>query len=494
MKKIISIFLTFILIVSLAACDPITTPTDNTDGDDNQNTVDVMDHLDLYYINDTHGAILQNSEQMGLANIGNLVLTQKQANPNETLFLAGGDILQGNVLSNYFYGASTIDILNEMQLDVFVLGNHEFDWGLETVTKYFRDDVQSDVKANFPLLGANVFYDGTYDRPEGVDAYAIIQKGDLKIGVIGVVGTNIESSIATAMIDPYYFDDAAYWTGYYAEYLRTVEQVDMVIAIDHDDSDGYNQQVAALEGNSYVDVIFNGHSHYTYVDSFDRDPQTCYVVQSGANGENVGNVHFTIADGLITDVTAKNLNQTNEILLNSPNQDVADKIDTYVTQIEPLLNETIITTGESMSRGDLTTYMAKLMRLKTGADIAFHNYGGTRTSVDYHQDVTVATLYEIFPFDNVIKTVYLKGSDVKSFMTTSDGSYYDTNVTNFEDDTYYLVATNDYVFDKEYYPFIYGNQIDATGILLRNVLEDALRNMALTYEYFYLDNPITFTE
>ncbi|MFA6801296.1 MAG: metallophosphoesterase [Acholeplasmataceae bacterium] len=291
MKKIVLIFLTLILMISLAACDIDSLIPDNQDNiDQNIDDPDIddpdidnpdiddpniddpdiddpdiddpiilepIDQLDIYYINDLHGAILENDDQMGLANIGNLVLSKKAENPNETLFLSGGDILQGNVLSNYFYGASTIDILNDMQLDAFVLGNHEFDWGLDVITQYFIEDSESDVKANFPLLGANVFYAGTTERPEGVDAYTIIDKGDMKIGIIGVVGTDIESSIATSKIQPYYFDDATYWTTYYAEYLRTVENVDMVIAINHDSDDSYNQEISELENDSFVDVIFN---------------------------------------------------------------------------------------------------------------------------------------------------------------------------------------------------------------------------------------------
>lgn len=493
MKKIFTFLLTFILLFTLFACEKETENIDDPT-DDNTNIIDTnIDNLDVYYINDFHGAILESGSQMGLAKIGNLVLTKKNENPNETMFIAGGDILQGNILSNYFNGASTIDVLNETGLDVFVLGNHEFDWGIETVTQYFRDDVSSDVKADFPLLGANVFYDGTTDRLEGVDAYAVIEKGDVKVGVVGVVGENIESSIASSRIDPYYFDDAVYWTSYYAEYLRTVENVDIVIAVNHDDQDGYNQRVAALSGDQAVDVIFNGHSHFTYVDSYQRDGLTCYAVQSGSSGESVGYVSFDIDNQNVVNVHASNLNGLYERLLNTPNQVVADLINTYVLQIQPLLEEVIITTGESMSRSDLTYYMSKLMRLSSGADIAFHNYGGTRTDLGYHEDITVATLYEIFPFDNVIKTVYLTGEQIKAFMTTSDGSYYDTKITQFIDDQLYLVATNDYVFDKDYYPFIYGEDIVYTGILIRDILEDALRNMSTAYSYFFLNNDIVFT-
>jgi 2',3'-cyclic-nucleotide 2'-phosphodiesterase (5'-nucleotidase family) len=141
----------------------------------------LISELNIFYINDTHGAILYNGNQMGLSKIGNLVLDERSIRPENTIFIAGGDILQGTLISNYFNGASTIDALNTIGLDAFVLGNHEFDWGLETVTEYFNPNAL-DLKAEFPLLGANVFLEGTTTRPDHIDAYTIIQKGNIKVG------------------------------------------------------------------------------------------------------------------------------------------------------------------------------------------------------------------------------------------------------------------------------------------------------------------------
>ncbi len=465
--------------------DPGTDPDPNTDPDQEI----IVDNLDIYYLNDTHGGLINVDDQLGFPNIGNLIMTKSQENPEETLFITGGDILQGNIISNYYNGASAIDMLNDMGLEAFVLGNHEFDWGLETVTQYFRDDIESDVKANFPLLGANVFYDGTQERPAGIDAYTIIEKGDLDIGIIGLIGDGLESDIATAMVDPYYFDNPTYWAEYYATYLREEENVDMVIVIIHDEDDSFNEEVAGFTGDAYVDVIFNGHSHRPYIRNVYRDPNTCYIVQSGANGEYVGHVKFEIDNKEVTYVSAENLSQANEALLRSPNSDIQTKLDTYSQMISEMYTN-IITSGEYMSQSDLTLLMSKLMRIKTNADIAFHNYGGTRTDIGYHEEVTVAKLYQIFPFDNVIKTVYLSGKEIKDFMNNGVGYDAVMSLSDFNDDTMYLVATNDYIFDKEYNPFINGDNIVNTEILLRDLLEEALTNMAESYDYFYLDNEI----
>lgn len=453
------------------------------------------DHINIYYINDLHGAILEDGDKMGLSQIANLILNEKLVSPMNTLFIGGGDILQGSLLSNYFNGESTIDVLNQMQMDAFTVGNHEFDWGFDIITN-FRDPSSDSIQADFPLLGANIFLDGTTTRPDHVDAYTIIEKGDLKIGIIGVIGLGLEYSIATSKITGYYFDNPVYWTAYYAEQLRTVEGVDIVLAVIHDNgvSSGYNQSISALTGNQRIDAVFNGHSHSTYAQYITRTGVRLPYIQSGANGTSLGKITLELDESKnVIEAYAVNLNASSDARLNQNNDSIDQVIDTYYSQVEPLLTEPIITSGAYMSTTDLTYYMAELIRMASDSDIGFHNSGGTRAPLTNGQIITIATLYQIFPFDNKIKTTYLLGSEINAFKNSSYGSYFSTRETDmvFEDDVYYKVATNDYVFDSTNNPFIYGNDSEDTGILIRDVLETVLRNQKEAgYDYFYLNNPI----
>lgn len=457
--------------------------------------LDSPDHINIYYINDFHGAILEDDDQMGLSRIGNLILNEKLVSPMNTIFIGGGDILQGSLLSNYFNGASTMDVLNEMQMDAFTIGNHEFDWGFDIIQN-FRDPSSDSIQADFPLLGANIFLDGTTTRPEHIDAYTIIEKGNLKIGVIGVIGLGLEYSIATSKITGYYFDNPVYWTSYYAEQLRTVEGVDIVVAVIHDNgvSSGYNQSISALTGNQRVDAVFNGHSHSTYAQYITRTGVRLPYIQSGSNGTSLGKVTLTL-DGSknVTEAYAENLNGSSDSRLNENNANIDAVIDTYYTQVEPLITEPIITNGAYMSTTALTYYMAELIRLASDSDIGFHNSGGTRAPLTSGQIITIGTLYQIFPFDNKIKTTYLFGSEINAFKNSSYGSYYSTREPDmvFENDVLYKVATNDYVFDSTNNPFIYGTDSEDTGILIRDVLETVLRNQKEAgYDVFSKDNPI----
>ncbi len=52
-----------------------------------------------------------------------------------TLLVAAGDMMQGNNWANLFLGESVIELMNEVRFDAMVLGNHEFDFGLEVLKK-----------------------------------------------------------------------------------------------------------------------------------------------------------------------------------------------------------------------------------------------------------------------------------------------------------------------------------------------------------------------
>lgn len=447
--------------------------------------------FDVYYLNDFHGSILENDDQMGFAKIANLIMTKKEENPNQTLFLAGGDMLQGSLLSNYFDGASTMAMLNLMELDAFVIGNHEFDWGLDVVLQYFDENSDAPVHADFPFLGANVIEKATGERPEGLDAYTIIEKQGFKIGVIGTMGYGLESSIAASRIADYEFQDPVEWTAHYAAYLRTIEDVDLVLAVTHGDDNYFNNSVAALTGDERVDGIYNGHTHQSYIETISRTGINAFVMQSASNGRYVGYTNYAFVNGVYSSYTTNNYKSSNEPLLRSVQPDMQALIDSYVDQVSGLINTTIITAGEYLDNSNLTKYMAQIMRVKTNSDIAFHNYGGTRTTVKQGTPMTVSLAYEIFPFDNVIKTTELLGSTINSMLSYSSwGS--DTNITTFDNNTYYKVATNDYIYDGNPNTFNSGKNAVNTGILLRDlfveVLED-FRDAGHSYFYFSLNVP-----
>ncbi len=441
------------------------------------------DYLEFYYLNDTHGALLESDDQIGMAYIANLVNTKKTENPDNVLFVVGGDMLQGSALSNYYDGLSMINVLNAMDLDAFTIGNHEFDWGIDTILAYADGNLENG-EANFPFLGANIFYAGTTDIPDGIEPYTIVQKGEHKVGIIGTMGYGLEYSIAESKITGYEFADPMTQIEYYSHYLRTVESCDVVIVVSHDVGE-INDDVIALTGDYRVDAVFNGHSHSDYANLINGIPE----IQSGHSGEFVGYVKMIFEEGIIDSYIATNYNKYSVALLSTVDSTVQALLDEYILETYDLFNTPIIVSDDEYSKYELTDWLVKVVKEATNADIAFHNSGGTRAGIDDGETINLAVLYQIWPFDNVIKTVELTGAQITALIVSNSLEYY-TEVTTFDPDTLYLVATNDYVFDKSTNPFINGVNPINTGIVLRDLVESELLLQAEIYSLFNTANEI----
>jgi len=442
---------------------------------------DKLDYIDFYYINDLHGAIEPSDGELGMAYIANYISQRRLENPSLFL-LAGGDMLQGSALSNYYQGLSTIYLMNLMGFDAMSLGNHEFDWGLETVTQYF-DGNQSNGEAAFPLLAINAFKKGTKDLPEHILPYTVIERGGYKVGIIGSIGSKLESSIAYSRVEAYEFNDPFSDIKDTTRYLREHDKVDVVVVMAHDFDESLNYNLANLTGLESVDVVFTAHTHQYKLDSINNT----IIIQSGANGQYLGHVRLDMKNR--NNSIYENLYYHEDF--NTPDLIIQNQIDMYKLETDDYFNTTIIQNGSSIDKYTLTYWLADLMKIKTNADIALHNFGGTREGLSSNEAITLGRLYDIFPFDNIIKTVYLSGSEITRYIkNNSDYNAYSTDITDFESNKLYKVATNDYVFDYPLNPFTSGTNQENTGILLRDMVQSELELQAIIYSKFSINNPI----
>jgi 2',3'-cyclic-nucleotide 2'-phosphodiesterase (5'-nucleotidase family) len=438
--------------------------------------------LNFYYLNDLHGALLEDESSIGMANISNFLKSEKAREDTETIILSGGDHLQGTLLSNDSYGASTLEIFDMIGFDAVVLGNHEFDWGLDTVTSYYLDDETATYQANHSMLAANVVYKGTDTIPDGLDPYTIIERDGLKIGIIGTIGYGLESSIARLRVEDYEFLDYVPIVSELATKLRTEDNVDLVVLLSHDASSDVTYQVAALEGDANIDAIFKGHSHSIVNEIVNDTP----VLMSSSNGERVGHIQFIIEDGEIVNQTVRNLSQYADERLEIEDTEVAN----YISGLQDSLSEyfePLMVTDRYISSRDLSEWIAQLMLEMTGADFAFQNGGGTRNDISEGAEVSMSTLLQIFPFDNQVITATVSGSNVQNLQNNvyvSDG-----NISVIGSSTY-MIATNDYVFYHENNNL--GNSDDITLAYndMRDLAIQELELQAEVYDYFDTDNPL----
>lgn len=411
---------------------------------------DGISQYKIFYLNDTHGAILNSGSELGLARIGNYINNTKDEN---SIFIAGGDMFQGQLISNNNKGELMIKILNELELDAFVLGNHEFDWGLEIILQYFNHNTDG-VKANFPLLGANVKSLITNKRPEFIDSHVIIERGNQKIGIVGVIGDGLESSISYFKVKDYEFTDA--YTAVKNTINQIKDEVDFIIVVNHASDNTFNNKVSSLPK---VSAIFNGHTHKSEINKIGNIP----VLQSGSDSKMVGEVDLTFEKiGYLVELLNSSVkNVSYHPYLNTDDQSIKQLIDSYYEDLTPLYEDVILTAAKSMNKEQLAYFISRLMKEATGSVAGFQNSGGTRATLTAGQKITAADIFQITPFENKIIVANVWGSDLKIllndtyFYTTSD-----VNVNEVKNNQLYQVATNDYVFFSKYNYKVFGYTYD----------------------------------
>ncbi|MEO6872689.1 MAG: bifunctional UDP-sugar hydrolase/5'-nucleotidase [Chthoniobacterales bacterium] len=136
--------------------------------------------ISIFHTTDLHGHILPTNDYRGHTDLGGLARCATQINrwraenPN-SLLLDIGDVYQGTEFALADQGRSMIDLFNLLCYDAWLIGNHEFDWGLEP----FHNAL---AQSRIPVLAANVRGDGL----ARIRPFLLKEIAGIKIVVIGL--------------------------------------------------------------------------------------------------------------------------------------------------------------------------------------------------------------------------------------------------------------------------------------------------------------------
>ena len=426
--------------------------------------------FNIFMINDTHGAFT-NSNFPGLEKVNTLIKSLEEQN-GEYIKVLNGDGLQGSYVSSTQYGRPIIDALNVMEFDAFVIGNHEFDWGLDKIHQY-KDGDLSNGEANFPFLGANIIDKRTNERVSWIDPYTIVENNGVRVGIIGLIGYNQESSILAPMVKDYDFVYPLEIVESLSKELRTEKDCDAVIVSLHDFDESLQDKILDLPVTSRVDAILCAHMH----------SNEFYV------GQNTAGVNVPVVENRDKNQTATSLiinldastsnNYTFKRLYPADYKDDAEVLE-VVKKYQHVLDEANKVVGYTngyLSKNTIGTYAANAMRDKFNADFGIINSGGVRATIN-SGDITVSEIFEALPFNNEVIIVELYGSNIldvcdDTYFIYSDGFYLSSIIPS----KVYKVAIIDYVYYSNYNAALRNDSAVDTDVVLRDIAIEYIDNL-----------------
>ena len=213
--------------------------------------------LAIIHTNDTHGHDIADDETFGMAAVPAL-RESLELDGYEVLVLDAGDACQGTVLVNQSKGKAAIDLMNEVGYDAMALGNHEFDYGMQTLQGLMA-------QATFPLLAANVSYTDTGERVAEAHATFTLKDGT-KVGVFGLTTPETKGSLIAQGIEEVKIAEGEelYRAAQEAADELRAEGCGLVVALAHLGEEDFNEPNRAIDVASHVtgvDIVIDGHDH-----------------------------------------------------------------------------------------------------------------------------------------------------------------------------------------------------------------------------------------
>jgi len=423
---VVKIFITLLLISGLcssALSEPV------------RNLAELSDDIIILHTNDVHCGIMDKIGYDGLM----LYKKELQKKYKYVLTVDVGDHIQGGTIGLISKGEDIINIMNEIGYDVAILGNHEFDYGVEQLDKCKS-------KLNCSYICAN--YCLTKDKKPIYDPYKIIEVGSKKIAFIGVATPQtISKTFLHEILDEdnnikYDFLTDNNGQKLYSTIQKYITEVkekgaNYVIILAHlgnegdapyeFTSDGF---LANIEG---VDAMLDGHTHRVYSQkSKDKNGKNITLCQTGTKLANIGVLKIA-TDGTITSELISEVPEPNDktsalsVKRGDINRWVDKDMNDYLGGIEALhadeLNEVIgkvdfdmkinadssgdskkqISRSEEVSLGDL---VADAIRAAGNGEIGLINAGSIRADL-FNGEITYGEVLNVLPFsaDIIVKEI-----------------------------------------------------------------------------------------
>ncbi|MFW5949257.1 MAG: bifunctional metallophosphatase/5'-nucleotidase [Halolamina sp.] len=335
-----------------------------------------------------------------------LIEERREAADGPVVVVGGGDQVGPHALSPVSQWRAPVDVLNEVEPDADVIGNHEFDYGFDAIS-----DVTAD--SEFPWLATNLVTDDG-EAFDGTESTQVVDRGGVSVGIIGLADkgatygkTNIDFEAEGVTVEDFTETGPAE-----ARRLRDEEDVDVVVALAHT---GVPQAetLAEADADDDIDVIVVGDDELEYPP---EEVDGSIVSEAQARAAYLSEIELTVEDGEVTGWDGELIEVTEDVEKDPTASEIINDyrdegFDEVIAESETALDARFSPSyHRETGYGNLIT---DAMRERVDADVAITNAGGIRSDAVYGPgEITAGDVFNTLPFPNTVVSLELTGEEL----------------------------------------------------------------------------------
>ncbi len=393
----------------------------------------------------------------GLSRVSTLVnQVRAEKGRRNTMLIDAGDTIQGTPLTYYYAKVDPITApggpvhpmaaaMNAIGYDAVALGNHEFNYGIETLRK-FED------QCDFPLLGANALDAKTLKPafpPYFIKRFCVPGAPDVKVAVLGLTNPGIaiwdKAYVEGKMVFPGLEEQAAKWV----PKLRSMG-ADVVVVSAHSGSSGtssYGDQLPYIENSAAlvaqqvpgIDAILVGHAHTEIAELLVTNEKTGKKVVLSeplcfAQRLTLFDFELVFDKGRWTVESVKATVRDSKTVADDPKitkllKDDHDIVVEYVNQVVGTATAKLTTVEARYKDAPIIDLITKVQEDVVKAALAGTEHAAlpvisqaspfSRTSEIPAGDVTIRDLSSLYVYDNTLVAKLMTGAQIKAYLEYS---------------------------------------------------------------------------
>ncbi|KAL1512707.1 hypothetical protein ABEB36_002253 [Hypothenemus hampei] len=363
-----------------------------------------MDTLVILHFNDVYNVESRQAPEPigGAARFCTAIKSFQHLNP---LILFSGDAFSPSMLSTFTKGEQMVPVLNSVGTHCAVLGNHDFDHGLEVLSQWVG-------QTEFPWLMSNVV-DNETGRPLGEGRIThVVHWAGRRIGLVGLVEKEWLDTLATINPEEVTFLDFAEAGQKLAAQLKQ-EGCDYVIALTHMRTPN---DIKLAENCEEIDLILGGHDHVYEILPVNNK----LIVKSGTDFRQFSKITVNFEkNGGRPEVNVEEVNVTAQYAEDPQLKEILEKYNSVVqSKMDDVLGCFAVPldgrfTSIRTSESNLGNWICDVILAATGADLVILNSGTFRSDqVHPAGDFTMRDLTNIVPMRDPLMVLKVSGQQI----------------------------------------------------------------------------------